>query len=137
MKNKHKMAIQELMARAAFGLDMRELDTLAECFVSDAVFTLRIAGGELIGPFEGRDGIMELMKGSMEEQTDQRRHTISNLFFETEGDKSAVVISNLALFATEKGEIRLITTGVYRDEVVREGDNWRLQQRHLDLDLPY
>ena len=52
-------------------------------------------------------------------------------------NESAVVLSNLALFATENGEVRLITTGVYRDKVVREGDTWQLLERHLDLDLPY
>ena len=137
MKNKHKLAIQELMSRAAFGLDMRNLEMLAAGFAVDAEFTLRIAGGDLVGPFEGREGIMELMTGSMAEQTDQRRHNISNLYFEKEGNKSAVVISNLTLFATENDEVRLITTGVYRDEVVRVGDDWQLQHRHLDLDLPY
>ena len=137
MKNKHKLAIQELLGRAAYGLDMRNLDMLAACFAEDAEFTLRIAGGDLVGPFEGREGIMGLMTGSMAEQTDQRRHNISNLYFEKEGKKSAVVISNVTLFATENDEVRLITTGVYRDEVVRIGDDWQLQHRHLDLDLPY
>jgi len=137
VKKKHKLAIQELMSRAAYGLDMRELDMLAACFAEEAVFTMRIAGGELIGPFEGREGIMGLMNGSMEEQTDQRRHNVSNLFFETEGNESAVVISNVALFATENGEVRLITTGVYRDKVARVEDDWQLLHRHVDLDLPY
>jgi 3-phenylpropionate/cinnamic acid dioxygenase small subunit len=137
MKNKHKLAIQELMSRAAYGLDMRVLDMLAACFAEDAEFTLRIAGGDLVGPFEGREGIMGLMTGSMAEQTDQRRHNISNLYFEKEGNKSAIVISNMTLFATENEEVRLITTGVYRDEVVRVGDDWQFQHRHLDLDLPY
>jgi 3-phenylpropionate/cinnamic acid dioxygenase small subunit len=137
MKNKHKLAIQELLSRAAYGLDMRELDMLANCFALDARFTINIAGGEMIGPFEGRAGIMELMTGSMEEQTDQRRHNISNVFFEKEGSKSAVVVSNVALFGTEDGVVRLITTGVYRDKVVRDGDDWQLMHRHLDLDAPY
>jgi 3-phenylpropionate/cinnamic acid dioxygenase small subunit len=137
MKNVHKLAIQELMSRAAYGLDMRDLDMLAASFAEDAQFSMRIAGGDLIGPFENRDGIMKLMTDSMEEQTDQRRHNVSNLFFETEGDSSAVVISNLTMFGTENGEIRLIATGVYRDSVVRIGDDWQLQHRHLDLDLPY
>ena len=60
MKNKHKFAIAELMSRAAYGLDMRELEMLSSCFAQDAVFTMRIAGGDLVGPFEGRAGIMEL-----------------------------------------------------------------------------
>lgn len=137
MKNKHKLAIQELLSRAAYGLDMRDLDMLASSFAADGVFTMRIAGGEVVGPFEGRDGIMALMTGSMEEQTDQRRHNIGNVFFEEEGNNAAVVVSNVALFATENGEVRLITTGVYRDKVVRVDNDWQLQHRHVDLDLPY
>jgi 3-phenylpropionate/cinnamic acid dioxygenase small subunit len=137
MKKKHKLAIHELLSRAAYGLDMRDLDMLANSFATDAAFTLCIGGGDLVGPFEGREGIMELMTSSMEEQTDQRRHNVSNVFFEEEGNKSALVISNVALFGTENGEVRLITTGVYRDKVVRAGADWQLQHRHIDLDLPY
>jgi 3-phenylpropionate/cinnamic acid dioxygenase small subunit len=137
MKNKHKLAIAELMGRVAYGLDMRDVDMLAACFATDAALTMNIAGGDLIGPFENRDGIMKLMTDSMEQQTDQRRHNVSNLFFETEGDETAVVISNLTLVATENGEVRLLSSGVYRDMVVRVGDDWQLQHRHLDLDLPY
>ncbi len=137
MKNKHRLAIAELMARAAYGLDMRQLDMLSDCFAENAVFTLRIAGGDLVGPFEGREGIMELMRSSMKEQTDQRRHNVSNLFFEVEGKKSAVAISNLTLFATENNAVRLVTTGVYRDKVVRKSGRWQILERHLDLDLPY
>ncbi len=137
MKNKHKLAIQELMSRAAYGLDNRDVEMLAGCFATDAAFTMAIAGGDLIGPFENRDGIMKLMTDSMEEQTDQRRHNVSNLFFESEGDREAVVISNLTLLATENGEIKLLSAGVYRDSVIRVGDDWQLQHRHLDLDLPY
>ena len=137
MKNKHKLVIQELMGRVQYGLDMRDVDMLAACFASNAEFTMNIAGGDLIGPFENRDGIMKLMTGSMEQQTDQRRHNVSNLFFEAEGDKAAVVISNLTLYGTENGVCRLIATGVYRDSVVRGKDGWQLAHRHLDLDLPY
>jgi 3-phenylpropionate/cinnamic acid dioxygenase small subunit len=137
VKNENKLAIRELMSRAACGLDMRDVDMLAACFTEDADFTMRIAGGDLIGPFEGREGIMELMTNSMAENTDQRRHIISNLFFEREGDESAVVVSYLTLTVIENGEIRLITTAVYRDTVARVGEDWQLQHRHIDLDLPY
>ena len=137
MKSEHKLAIQELLNRAAYGLDVRELDMLAACFAEDAIFTMCIEGGPQVGPFEGRKGIMELMTGAMEEQTDQRRHMISNVFFDRAGDESARVVSNLTLFGTENSEIRLITTGVYHDEVVLRAGKWELLHRHLDLDLPY
>jgi 3-phenylpropionate/cinnamic acid dioxygenase small subunit len=137
MQANDKLAIHELLARAAYGLDVRDLDMLTSCFAEQAVMTLRIAGGDLVGPFDGRDAIMKLMADSMEEQTDQRRHVTTNIFFESEGEDTASVVSNLTLLGTEDGQIRLISAGVYQDEVVREGTQWKLKKRHIELDLPY
>lgn len=138
MNVEDKIAIQELMSRAAYGLDMADLDMLASCFAEDAVLTMRIGDGDLAGTFENREGIMKLMTDSIDSQTDdQRRHIISNLFFEQEGDEQAIAISNLTLITIDKGEIQVITTAVYRDAVVKVDSGWQLQNRHIDLDLPY
>lgn len=132
-----RLAISDLLSRAAYALDEHNVEDLAECFSPEASFSLRVAGGELVGPFEGRDQIMGLMTGAMEQQTDQRRHMVSNLFF---GDSPAGVVqvcSNLTLLATEGGRTTLLSAGVYRDEVEKQGGRWRLSRRHLDLDSPY
>ncbi len=132
-----KLAIHELLARASYGLDERDVALLASCFAEDAVMSLRVADGDLIGPFEGRDGIMKLMTDSMEQQSDKRRHVVSNIFFESEGDGVASVVSNLTLFATENGRINLLSAGVYHDEVIKAGGQWQLRRRHLELDKSY
>ncbi|WP_158734747.1 nuclear transport factor 2 family protein [Alteribacillus sp. YIM 98480] len=137
MKTEDKLAIHELLSRASYGLDERNIDMLSGCFAEDAVMTLRIADGDMIGPFDGHQSIMKLMKDSMETQTDKRRHVTSNLFFEDESETNAKAISYLTLFATENGVIKLLTTGIYRDEVVKTADGWKLKKRHLDLELPY
>ena len=95
---------------------------------------MRIAGGDLVGPFEGREAIMGLMTGSMAEQTDVRRHVVSNIIFTELSDDRASVISNLTLFATENGEIQLMSAGIYRDTCARVDGTWVLAERHLDLD---
>ena len=61
------------------------------------------------------------------------------LQFFGERDASGVVevTSNLTLLATENGEIRLLTAGVYHDRVIQQGGDWRLLGRHLELDKPY
>jgi 3-phenylpropionate/cinnamic acid dioxygenase small subunit len=132
-----KLAIHELLSRAAYNLDERAGEPLAANFAEQGSFSLRIAGGDLVGPFEGRDGIMELMTGAWAEQTDVRRHVVSNIFFDGEEQGNPVVVSNLTLFATEGGEIQLLTAGVYRDVVTRSGDRWVILHRHLELDRPY
>jgi len=131
-----KLAIHELLGKAAYAYDQRDLDLLESCFDIDAVMSMRIAGGSLIGPFEGRDAIMQLMRNSMAEQTDVRRHVVSNIFFESSGEQP-VVISNLTLLSTQGGVASLLATGIYRDTVVEEGGSWRLRFRHLDLDSTY
>ncbi|MEH7276710.1 nuclear transport factor 2 family protein [Neobacillus vireti] len=136
MKIEDKMAIQELLGRAAYGYDERKLDLLTQCFTEDAVMTVRIEGRDPIRPFEGHQAIMKLMTRSMEKQTDRRLHDISNIFFETEGEESATVVSSLTLQGVENGNIRLISNGYYRDEVVKVGDRWKVRRRHLDLRLP-
>ncbi len=132
-----KHAILELLSRSAYGYDERKLDMLEACFTPDAAFSIQIAGvPELMGPFEGTEAIMGLYRGSLEAQTDVRRHVVSNAFFESEGDEP-VVLSYLTLFATENGEAKLLCTGVYRDQLRRTADGWAIHRRHLDLDSPY
>ena len=132
-----KLKISELLSRAAYALDERDVDMLSACFSKEANFTMRIAGGDMIGPFEGREGIMKLMTDSLDQQTDKRRHVISNIFFESSQDNNVSVVSNLTLFATENGEIQLLSAGIYHDNVVKINDNWEVCRRHLDLDKSY
>jgi len=139
LDTKEKLAIHELLSRAAYALDERDVEMLAASFAADASFSMRIAGGDLIGPFESREGIMQLMTGAMAEQTDKRRHVVSNIFFPAAATvgEGVSVVSNLTLFATENGAISLLSAGVYQDRVVKRGGDWQLLQRHLELDKSY
>jgi 3-phenylpropionate/cinnamic acid dioxygenase small subunit len=136
INTEEKLEIHELLSRAAYAYDEREVGMLEACFAEQASFSLRIAGGDLIGPFESKSGIMDLMTGSMAEQTDVRRHVISNIFFEVSADKT-VVISTLTLVATENNDIQLISSGIYRDQVIKENEQWCIANRHLELDKAY
>jgi 3-phenylpropionate/cinnamic acid dioxygenase small subunit len=79
---------------------------------------------------------MQLMHNSMAQQTDVRRHIISNIFFEEESGQT-VVVSNLTLVATENGKAALLAAGVYRDTVIEEDGGWRILKRHVELDSSY
>jgi ketosteroid isomerase-like protein len=131
-----KLAIHELLGRAALAYDERDMATLESGFIPDASLSMRIAGGDLIGPFEGREAIMKLFTDSMAQQSDVRRHVVSNIFFDESGDQP-VAVSNLTLVATENGEIKLLTAGIYRDTVVKSDGVWRIARRHIELDKPY
>ena len=62
---------------------------------------------------------------------------MTNLFFEDETDDSITAISYLVLISIQDGELNVISSGVYRDEIVRDGDAWRITLRNLALDRPY
>jgi hypothetical protein len=81
-----RFAISELLSRMAYYYDENHLDDLAASFAPDAVMSMQIGGGDMVGPFEGRDSIMELYRGAKASQTDVRRHDITNIMFDASGD---------------------------------------------------
>lgn len=137
MDTNDKLAIHELLARTVFGLDQREPAMIEACFTEDARFLLEIKGAEAIPPFEGRDAIMKLMVESMNAHQEDRRHVISNIFFEVENADAATVVSTLAAFQAEHGKIGVMTSGVYRDQLRKIDDAWQIAVRHLVLDVPF
>jgi 3-phenylpropionate/cinnamic acid dioxygenase small subunit len=145
MDTNSKLAIQELLSRSAYALDERLLDMLQDTFSESAALVIDIAGADGEVRFDGRDAIMGLMTGSMAEQSDQRRHVVTNLFFESENADRATVISNVTItsVAPDRQAIRLVTSGLYRDEVVLEGGTvpeggqWRIASRRIILDMAY
>jgi 3-phenylpropionate/cinnamic acid dioxygenase small subunit len=128
--------IRNLIFAYARAYDERDLDGLRACFVEDATFSWEIADGPSGGPFEGRDAIVASNKASLDSQDDTRRHVMTNVAFAGEGDKRSVS-SYMTLFAHQDGQLRPLTTGVYTDEVVRDGDGWKFRARHLLCDLPF
>ena len=94
-----KLLIHELLGRAALAYDERDMATLEAGLAANATMSMRIADGDLIGPFEGREAIMKLFADSMAQQNDVRRHVVSNIFFDESGEHP-VAVSNLTLLAT-------------------------------------
>lgn len=129
--------IENTFHRWALAYDENDMDTMADCFTEDAVLSMTIAGGDLIGPFDGREAVMGLMRDSLASQTDQRRHLTTNIIIREEDDASATTESYLTLVSVENGAIRVLSSGKYQDRLVNEGGVWRLSKRHIALDLPY
>ena len=130
--------IENVLGRAAWGYDENDVDLVAAQFTEDAVMTMRIGrDGELIGPFEGRAAIHKLHADSLEQQTDQRRHNLSNLIVEKETAADATTIANLTLLSVENGAVRVLSSGWYRDQLVHRDGHWQIRNRHIQLDLPY
>jgi len=128
--------IENTLHRYAIGYDDGDLVLVEGSFTEDAVLSMRIADGDLIGPFEGVGAIMELMRDSAHAQDDQRRHVTTNVIIDCDGD-TASSVSYLTIFSARAGALTALSTGKYEDELVRTGDGWKLRRRHIALDLPY
>lgn len=132
-----KQAVTELLNHAGVAYDVGDTQFLIDMFVDgDAQFHMTIAGGDLI-EFNGKDTIAGLFTDSMQEQTDQRRHAITNIYFQNETDTSITAVSYLILITVENGALTVLSSGMYTDDIVQVGDGWKIQKRRLDLDLPY
>lgn len=129
--------INDALNRYAWGYDQNDIGAIARCFATDAVMSMKIQDGDLIGPFEGREAILGLMKGSLEAQDDQRRHVTTNVFVDDETDDSATVTSYLLLVTIADGALNVISSGWYRDRFAVEDGQWVIADRFLQLDLPY
>ena len=137
MDAKQKLKIHELLGRAAYAFDERDVTMLEQCFTPDATMLVNIADGQTFGPFDGRVAIMALMTATLDSQTDMRRHIISNFIFEEEGDDHARVLSTVVVIATENDQIKLVTSGVYNDVVARAEEGWQIADRKLKLELGF
>lgn len=131
-----RSAIEDLFARYAWGMDSRQFHFTNDTFAEDAEFTLDIQGTAAIEPLRG-SGIGEFIESTTREQTDQRRHVITNVHLEDAGEDEAKAIAYLTLMVTENGELHAQATGVYTTRVARSGGVWRFAHMHLDLDRPF
>jgi 3-phenylpropionate/cinnamic acid dioxygenase small subunit len=70
-------------------------------------------------------------------QNDQRRHCVTNVVFGALDADRARVDSYLVLTAVEAGQLRVVCTGTYHDDLVRTADGWRIAHKTLRLDNPF
>ncbi|MFI5609966.1 nuclear transport factor 2 family protein [Amycolatopsis sp. NPDC051903] len=130
--------IENVLGKASWGYDENDVDLIAEQFTETATMTMQIGReGDTIGPFEGREAIRKLHADSLAAQTDQRRHNLSNLVITKETPESASTTANLTLLSIENGAVQVLSSGWYRDELVKRGESWLIATRHIYLDLPY
>jgi hypothetical protein len=127
--------IENLLNSYSLAYDSNDMELMEDCFTADAVFSMKIVDNDPMS-FETRDVIMKLMRDSLASQTDQRRHANSNLIVRSEGGVTKTT-NYLGLSAVENGEIKLLSSGVYSNEIVEDEGKLRIRKMHLDLDRPY
>jgi hypothetical protein len=129
--------------RWALGYDTRNVDLMMSGFTDDPTFIFRThTGTETV--FDGLSAVRGLFEGALAGQNDLRRHITVNSLMEKVDRRTVKVTSYLLLISIELDDttppdrgLRVVTTGIYRDTVVRGRDDvWRIDVRDLTLDGP-
>ena len=130
-------AIEQLFADYGWPMDTREWPVLATVFTADASFVITIQG-ETAVDITGRDEIVEFCSSTVNAQTDQRRHVITNIRVTDGTETSASVYAILTLVVVTDGELEVKSSGLYRTRVVKEADGqWRFAHMLLELDRTF
>jgi len=123
--------VGQLFSTYAWSMDSKEFELFDEVFSEGATFVVSIAG-EVVASFEGRAAVVDFIRSTTLEQTDQRRHVITNV--RLAGDKAT---ATLTLLVVDNGELILKSCGVYRVDLVQEGGELRFGAMDLALDLGF
>lgn len=132
-----RLLVVETLNRYAWGYDTRDLELVGGSFTEDGSFDITLDGHDGWGPYHGRQAIVDWLASVMAQQTDQRRHCVSNILFRSLNAERAAVDSYLVLTAVERGELRVVCTGTYRDTLVRRNGAWLIEHKTLRLDNPF
>ncbi len=118
-----QLAIQQLVARYNHAIDSGDARAYAEAFTADGV----LDAGDLV--LEGRDALYAFAD-SFAVTVRALRHVASNLVIEGEGNRAELrAYVQLYGLAGEPPCQEVRASGIYADELVKEGGRWRFVRR--------
>ena len=123
--------VGQLFSTYAWSMDSKEFELFDEVFSESATFVVSIAG-TVAASFEGRGPLVDFIRTTTLDQTDQRRHVITNV--RLAGSKAT---STLTLLVVDNGELIVKSCGVYTVDLVQENGEWRFGAMDLALDLGF
>jgi hypothetical protein len=129
--------VAERIYRYGWAYDERNPELLGDCFTRDGVWEGSIMGQKSVGPFEGRESIVEFLSSFWTIQADQRRHIFSNVIIDKIDSDEAVAQAYLILTASSDSVMTPVTTGPYRFHFAKESDIWRIIRLSGGFDAPF
>ncbi len=123
-----RLAIAEVLARYCHHIDQRRWERFGELFTDDC----RLDFGNVMGPFEGRDGLTRFTQ-TLDATGIFMRHYTTNVVLHGDGDGARAESYVLAI--TGPAGSRMQTTGRYDDDLVKVGGRWCIRARRATLEL--
>ncbi|MFC0599786.1 nuclear transport factor 2 family protein [Streptomyces palmae] len=137
-----RAAIHDLIAAYSLAYDCGDYATLGDLFTEDARYAFTPAPDSFPPYVAGRENIVAAMSAlrghHLETRKAHQRHFTTNTFIIRLGKDTAEVRSLMCVgFALVDGGQEFSRSGVYADVLAKEGDRWRIADRHLWLrELP-
>lgn len=136
-----RMAIEGLISRYAWAFDMRDFDTLGECFADECEFDSSPREFTPVVPFpaRGRDEIVAVLSAVHgRSPSTQRRHVTTNVIIDFLGEDRAAAKSYMTVVFTEPGcRPVVVLAGHYEDLLeFTTSRGWRFRQRTVHSDGP-
>jgi hypothetical protein len=132
-----RVLIAERIYRYGWAYDERDARRLGECFTEDAAWEGNIMGQTPVGPFEGRDRIVEWLTEFWTVQQDQRRHMFTNVITDQHSEAEAMSHAYLLLTASSDAAMIPQTAGPYRFLLTRQQHDWRIKHLIGGFDAPF
>jgi len=120
-----RLAILELAARYNQAIDGADAEGWAGTFTPDGVFEGRTTA-------RGREELMAFVRERAASERAHYRHWNSNAVIEGDGDRATMRLYLLTVSPQEQD--RFGSSGVYHDELVRVGGQWKFQRRRVQFD---
>jgi hypothetical protein len=124
------LAIERLLHLYARAIDTRDLDSLREVFAPDAEIHYAVVGGTRLPLAE----MIGWLRGALT-QFRVTQHAISSPIIDVDGDRARAECYLSAAHVQERldgREVYVMLHGIYRDELVRRPEGWRIARRRLD-----
>jgi uncharacterized protein (TIGR02246 family) len=121
-----RLALQDVMARYAAGVDERDFELYASLFADDV---------EVVGfapkPFQGRDAWVAHVRGALE-RYGATQHLLSPVLAEIDGDHARCRTDVQALHdVAGGGDEVLVLWATYVTDMVRRPDGWQIRRHEL------
>lgn len=132
-----RSALLETLHRYCWGFDERQLELLTDVFSEDAQWEALVMGETQVGPFVGRQAVLDWLSNFWKYQKDQRRHMIMNFIVEELNDSSATAACYLLLGGSTRAQSHVEIMGFYRLQYTKVAGNWQISRLFGGFDAPF
>jgi hypothetical protein len=130
-----RLAIGEAFSRFGIAHDENRIDVLGTCFTEDAVLLVTEGSAEPLAKMEGRDAILRGLGSVISQQTDQRRHCITNVVIDELTDAEAKALA-YGMVSCAADDLWLGASVIYAGDLRKESDGtWRFTRFVIGMDL--